>query len=480
MLASIAYCFNLAKNKKYRFLLPFVKIPYFQLRSPSISIGLISKSVFLLGSLALGQWAMSDLFHLEGGVLGLVLCLGGIWWISKPLVARFNAPQTVQGWIRQCQKVLEQFEILDDQEKNKLKYEERKSTLQEIIDREEPQKIAFVCSNGVELPNKDLVQTAISCSYPISLSWSSSLPLKDNSWNWPKTLFEQDLLVYVLPLPLRASDLLWLGHIPEDQPSWIMVSTPDSLNDWSDQLKALQAQLPHRWSDCILRWSNHKKDLAKLLSPVRRTLDKPQKNIDLTRQRLLSRLHSSWQADLETLRRNKFRAVQNRTQWVVAGAVFASPVPTTDLLALSVANGLMIQEMADIWSCSWKPETLQLIAKQLAAAAIAQGVVEWSGHALLGFAKLHGGSWFAAGTIQAISAAYLTRVVGRSMADWMALNNGVSEPDLQVLKQKLPQLVANAAEKERMDWGAFLNQANKWIKERRIEPQLQTTYVNPV
>ena len=76
------------------------------------------------------------------------------------------------------------------------------------------------------------------------------------------------------------------------------------------------------------------------------------------------------------MRREKFSDVQNRTQWIVAGAVFASPVPTTDLLALAVVNGLMIQEMADIWSCSWRPETLQVIARQLAGAALAQGVVE--------------------------------------------------------------------------------------------------------
>ena len=108
---------------------------------------------------------------------------------------------------------------------------------------------------------------------------------------------------------------------------------------------------------------------------------------------------------------------------------------------------------------------MQLIAKQLAAAAIAQGVVEWSGHALLGFAKLHGGSWFAAGTIQAISAAYLTRVVGRSMADWMALNNGVSKPDLELLKLQAPSLIAKAAEKEKVDWSSFILDSRTWINQ---------------
>ena len=66
--------------------------------------------------------------------------------------------------------------------------------------------------------------------------------------------------------------------------------------------------------------------------------------VNITKKRLLAKLHTSWQAELEQLRRQKFRGVQQRAQWVVAGAVFASPVPSTDLLAVAVVNGLMINE----------------------------------------------------------------------------------------------------------------------------------------
>jgi len=88
--------------------------------------------------------------------------------------------------------------------------------------------------------------------------------------------------------------------------------------------------------------------------------------------------------------------------------------------------------------------------------------MEWT--VLLSLAKLDGSSWVAAGTIQALSAAYLTRVVGRSMADWMALNNGVTQPDLELIKQQAPQLVSKAAELEKVDWVAFLKQSKEWIQ----------------
>ena len=82
---------------------------------------------------------------------------------------------------------------------------------------------------------------------------------------------------------------------------------------------------------------------------------------------------------------------------------------------------------------------------------------------LLGLAKLDSGSWLVAGAMQALSAAYLTRVVGRSMADWLALNAGVAEPDLAMLKQQAPLLVAKAAEEERLDWSGFLQQSRHWL-----------------
>ncbi len=438
-----------------------------------------AKVAFLLGLLSFGQWLLNDIVHVPPGGFWLLTLGGGIWWFSKPLKAKFDAPTSVKGWKKRCYEVLEHFRDLEDNETANSRIESRTEVLDQIVNRSGPQKIAFVSSKGAALPDYSLIESAIACSKPLHVSWSSSLPHEDNSWVWPSNLYDQDLLVYVLPLPLRAADMIWLEKIPEEQPSWVMALSKDSLS-WPDQLKGLQAQLPHRWTDRILRWNQTDKDLLNLFNPVRRVLDNPNKNIDLTCQRLLSRLHRTWQADLEQLRRSKFKLIQQRTQWIVAGVVFASPVPSTDLLALAVANGLMIQEMADIWSCPWDSDAMQAMAKQLARAAIAQGVVEWSGQALLGFAKLHGTSWIAAGSIQALSAAYLTRVVGRSMADWMAINNGVQELDLEALKQQAPKLVANAAKAERVDWKSFLKQAKLWMSKDTFEPQMQTKLLNAI
>ena len=426
---------------------------------------------FFLGTAFFGQWFISDLIHFPGGGVGLLIFGGGALFLLRPSKPLFETPETVQGWIKRCHEVLGHFEVLEGKENFQNLNKKRSIDLQEIIARSEPQTISFASTKGVSLPEEDQLLSALSISSPFSLYCSPSLPLHDNSWSFPQVLINKDLLVYFLPLPLRAVDMIWLENIPDGQPSWVMVSWADS-GTWNEQLNALKAQLPERWNGRILRWNGSAEDIKEVLLPVKRSLAQPRKNIDLTRQRMLSRLHSSWQSELEKLRRNKFQTIQNRSQWIVAGAVFASPVPSGDLLALAAVNGLMVKEMAEIWSCEMKPELLQVVAKKLATAAIAEGVVEWSGQALLGVAKLDGSGWFAAGTMQALSAAYLTRVVGRSMADWMALNNGVSEPDLALLNQQVPSLISNAVEKERIDWSGFLKQSKSWIDNQTKDSKL--------
>ena len=56
------------------------------------------------------------------------------------------------------------------------------------------------------------------------------------------------------------------------------------------------------------------------------------------------------------------------------------------------------------------------------------------------------------------------------MADWLALNSGVAEPDLEALKIQAPLLVAKAAEQERLDWSSFSQQGISWIKELARQP----------
>ena len=143
--------------------------------------------------------------------------------------------------------------------------------------------------------------------------------------------------------------------------------------------------------------------------------------------------------------------------------MFAAPLPSLDLLVLAAANGLMLQEMARLWGCPWSAEQLKAAAVELGKASLLLGVVEWSSQALIAAARLHGATWLVGGAVQALTAAYLTRVVSRAMADVLALSAGVDAPDLERIKREAPLLVARAAEAEKLDWSGFLQQSRTWI-----------------
>ena len=420
------------------------------------------------GTLALGSWLFSDLVHLPGGGAGFLVLGAGIWWVSRPSQpAQFSEPSSILGWIRRCELVLAQFTELE----LSLGLDGLRSPREEELDRlkaqHAPLSVGVVVSEGGTHPSTSELHSALESSHSFELCIAKPLPVVADAWSWPDELEPLDVILYGLPMPLRAADLLRLEELPTDRPAWLLIE--DSVHDSREARQdALSCQLPKPWCDRLLFWSGDSSDLRQSLLPVRRHVAQPSRSREITKQRLLTSLHRRWQAELEQLRRERFRSLLQRSQWIVAGVVIASPVPSVDLLAVAVVNGLMVKEMAQIWGCSWSSEVLQVVARQLGTAALGQGVVEWSGQALLGMAKLDGGTWLAAGMLQGLSAAYLTRVVGASMADWMALNAGVAKPDLDELKRQAPLLVAKAAERERLNLPGFADQAREWLKTQKL------------
>ena len=428
--------------------------------------GLVRRVLLSVGVIGAGQWLLADVVHVPGGGLGVAAAAAGLWWLTRPpKQPSFREPESLKGWIKRCEEVLNQFAELEVALELQGLRAPREAELRRIEGFDAPLSLGVVATEGSGLPATSQLQQALAGVSSLDLCMANPLPVSSTSWSWPDDLQELDVLLHVLPLPLRAADLLWLDQLRADRPVWLLLrSSVNSSAD--DQLEALRCQLPERWHPCLLWWSGEAEPLRGVLQPVRQQLMRSERVRQGTRQRLLSQLHQRWQAELETLRRERFRSLLQRSQWIVAGVVTVSPVPSVDLLAVAVGNGLMVKEMATIWSCPWSAEVLQVVARQLGSAALAQGVVELSGQALLGLAKLDGASWIAAGAMQGLSAAYLTRVVGVSMADWMALNAGLAEPDLEQLKQQAPLLVARAAEQERLNLAGFAQQAREWIQER--------------
>ena len=423
--------------------------------------------------LAAGGLALDGLGHLiqPGGplLLGLGAVAGG-WWLlgprSRPGLAR--RPETLSGWQERCEALLPQFNSLEGSEAGEPARRHQLAQLTQERQRQEA-VLALVGLDGANtIPLLDGTALASALRGPQALRLQLGQPLPaagPQGWHWPEGPAAADALLFALTPPLRAAELRWLEAVPGGQPVWLLLRAEENAS-----AETLREEICQAWPSAnperLLVWNGRHDSLAAAVTPLTGWLAREGALLrPRTGRRRLERLHSQWQAELERLRRVEWQRIQQRTQWVVAAGVLVTPLPSLDLLVVAVAQGLMLREMARLWHCRWSGEQLRAAASELARAALAQGVVEWSGQALAAAVKRHGATWLLGGALQALSAAYLTRVVGSAMADMLALSAGVSEPDLARLRQEAPLLVARAAERERLDWGAFLEQGRQWLSQ---------------
>ncbi len=404
--------------------------------------------IFLLG---FGEWFISDIVNFSGGSFGfIILCIGGYIYLKNG-EPKFNEPKDINGWINLCKDDLKAFEELNKLKDFDEKNIERTKFFNQILNNPEKQKLTIIGSK-INFDYKKILNNYFE-DVKYDLNLIEELPSLSNKNKLPESLLKCDAIFYQLELPLTAKGLLWIKKFPQEMPIWFLLSDSERLTD----LDELKAEIPEKLRNNIINIDQINNKFIKIPFSFRKFTINPKKNLANTQKRLLKQLHFEWQAEIEVIRRLKLKEVQRKNQIIVAATVFASPIPSIDVLSMTVLNSLMIKEIRSIWGCSWSPEIIEKLSKQIIKTAIAQGVVEWSGQTLLNFSKFHGPNWILAGSYQAISAAYLTRVVSRSLADFMAISKGVSEPDLEFIKNNSDRIVKDAFETEKINWKTILS-----------------------
>jgi hypothetical protein len=426
------------------------------------------RPALMLGGGIIATDALSHLLHgAGGGLVGVAALAGGAWLLSRRRPSQgFQAPTDLSDWVARCDQVLAQFDRLAP-DASEAQSRRRDSLARWRCETEERSpRLALVGCRPPADPLRSAFLRALSGRAGLQLEWGHPLPRRSDQWDWPESFRRSDVFLHHLHLPLGAADLRWLEAVPPGLPVWLLVQA-DPLGVGEGGLDDLRSQWPQADLSRCLVWDGEPVSLPAVLRPLAEWIEKEAPRLRAaTPLRGLETLHRAWQADLELLRRRQWQQLQQRTQWLVAAGVFASPLPSVDLLVLAAANGLMLQEMARLWDCPWTLPQLREAAREVARVALVQGVVEWSTQALSGAIRLHGATWIVGGALQALSAAYLTRVVGLAMADLMALSAGVAEPDLAEIRRQAPLLVARAAEQGRLDWSGFLRQGKRWLEQQ--------------
>ena len=410
--------------------------------------------------LGFGEWLLSDLINFAGGSTGfLILCFGGYLYLKsdKP---KFNEPKSLKGWIRLCQEDLNFYEEFEEKNNIEKQNTKRQKSLELILNRFDKEKIC--CVGQKDLDNNQEIFKKYFKKEKFYLNFYEKLPKYNSSEIIPKEVLNSDAVLYFINLPLSANDFLWLEKFPENMPIWLVAVSAKEL-DYKNQVEELRSQIPKEFNNKIIMVDANKNELLSVPFSLRKFFISSSKNIEITKKRLLKELHANWQAEIEGIRRIQLKGIQRRNQILVATSVFFSPIPSIDVLSMTILNSLMIKEIKSIWGCNWSPEILDKVSKEIIKTAIAQGVIEWSGQTLIGITKLHGPNWLLSGAFQAVSAAYLTRVVSSSLADFMAITKGVEEPDLEFIKKNSERIVEKAFESEKLNWKSFIYDFKKPI-----------------
>lgn len=134
-----------------------------------------------------------------------------------------------------------------------------------------------------------------------------------------------------------------------------------------------------------------------------------------TVMRQTHRLRQDIQVALNQIRHTQAKPVVEQLQWAAAAATFANPVPSLDLLAATAITGQLIMDLGRVYHQPVALDQAQAIAGELAAVVAKLGLVELSTQLLATALKSHVATYVVGGSVQALSAAYLTHLSGESL-----------------------------------------------------------------
>ncbi|WP_017661068.1 YcjF family protein [Baaleninema simplex] len=248
---------------------------------------------------------------------------------------------------------------------------------------------------------------------------------------------EADLLLFVVDNDLRRSEFEPLGVLAEIGKRSIVVFNKIDLYSEGDR-ETILARLRSRLRDFVppsdivpvaanppvvrLQTGEAFKPDPDIMPLIRRIVavlraegeDLVADNILLKSQRLGDEARRL----VDAQRRRQAVKVVDRYQWIGAGAIAVTPLPGVDLLATAAVNAQMVVEIGKIYGCELNldrgRELAVSLGKTLASLGIVKGVVQLVATAL----QFHVGTLVVGKAIQGISAAYLTRIAGKSFIEY--------------------------------------------------------------
>ena len=137
-------------------------------------------------------------------------------------------------------------------------------------------------------------------------------------------------------------------------------------------------------------------------------------NILLQSQRLGAEARQLIDAERQT----QAEKIVDRYQWISAGVVSVTPLPFVDLIATAAINAQMVVELGRVYGCEINLERGKELAISLAKTLVSLGVVRGAIELLSIALQTNVGTFLIGRAIQGVTAAYLTRIAGKSFIEY--------------------------------------------------------------
>ncbi len=139
-----------------------------------------------------------------------------------------------------------------------------------------------------------------------------------------------------------------------------------------------------------------------------------------TTYRQIASVETTAKTALNQVRRDRALPSIEQNQWIVGAAAFANPVPVLDLLATAAVNAQMVIDLGAIYQQKFSLAHAQAAAGAMGSVMLKLGLVEVCTQTVSGLLKTNAVTFVAGGLVQGLSAAYLTRIAGLTLIEYLA------------------------------------------------------------
>ena len=143
---------------------------------------------------------------------------------------------------------------------------------------------------------------------------------------------------------------------------------------------------------------------------------------------------------IDRQRRREAEKIIDRYQWIGAGVIAVTPLPVVDMLATAAVNTQMVIEIGRIYHCELDTERGKELALSLGKTLVSLGVVKGAVDLLARALQFHFATYIVGKAIQAVSAAYLTRIAGKSFIEYFKRDRNWGDGGMSEVVQQQFQL----------------------------------------